>query len=153
MLRWDEDLPLGAGLPSMAGATEWINGEAPAVGGQPVLVHFWAVSSPYSVRELPRLSRWASGYAALVLVGVHMPMREEDTDVRGVASVAREMGVGHPIAIDNEHAVAEAFRVPGVPSYYLFDSEGRLRFQQYGPGSETLGRAVEQVMMLAPPAE
>lgn len=153
MLHWEDDLPLGSPLPSLEGATDWLHRRPEIPEGKAVLVHFWTVSATYSVQELPRLSRWAAGYPHLLLVGVHLPLSERDLEPGPVTAVAQEMHIIHPIAMDNEHALKDAFGVKGVPSYFLFDASGTLRYHQLGPGSETLSRAVEEVMILATPPE
>lgn len=133
-------------LPELRGATEWINGEATkeSLAGKPVLVHFWAVSCYMCKDGLPKLNEWKSTLLrqyGVELVGVHMPRSEEDTDVNAVREAVARYGLEHPVAVDNGHAITDAFQNEYVPAYYLFDEQGQMRF--YGAGEKALN-LVEQ---------
>jgi thiol-disulfide isomerase/thioredoxin len=129
-------LRLGNPMPELTGATEWLNGE-PAQGdlrGSPVLVHFWAVSCHICHDNMPTLRKWRDEYGpkGLKLVGVHMPRQEEDMEVGKVRDEVKAMDVTEPVAIDNTHAMADAFQNKFVPAYFLFDREGNLKSRTAG---------------------
>jgi len=146
-------LRLRTPMPSLAGATEWIGGgpvDAADLQGHVTLVHFWAVSCAYCKPHLPIIAQWKESYEkrGVRFVSVHMPRREEDTDVSLVRKVVEESGLQHPTAVDNMHAIAEAFENEFVPSYYVFDDKGQLRLYMSGekvlPNVQaTLDRLVE----------
>ncbi len=124
-------------LPAFDGVTEWVNGETSkaAVVGKPVLVHFWAVSCYLCKESLPMLNIWREQYGAqygLQVIGVHMPRSEKDLDIASAKAVISEYELAHPVIIDNDHAVAEAFQNEYVPAFYLFDQQGQLRHFQAG---------------------
>ncbi len=129
-------LRLGSPMPALSGATEWLNGE-PAqsdLRGSPVLVHFWAVSCHICHDNMPALRKWRDEYGArgLKLVGIHMPRQEEDMDVAKVREEVKAMDVTEPCAIDNTHAMADAFENKFMPAYFLFDREGNLKSRTAG---------------------
>ena len=129
-------LRLGSPMPALSGATEWLNGE-PAQGdprGSPVLVHFWAVSCHICHDNMPTLRKWRDEYGprGLKLVGIHMPRQEEDMDVAKVREEVKAMDVTEPCAIDNTHAMADAFENKFMPAYFLFDREGNLKSRTAG---------------------
>ena len=129
-------LRLGTPMPMLSGATEWLNGE-PAPGdlrGSPVLVHFWAVSCHICHDNMATLRKWRDEYGprGLKPVGIHMPRQEEDMDVAKVREEVKAMDVTEPCAIDNTHAMADAFQNKFMPAYFLFDREGNLKSRTAG---------------------
>src|SRR5262249_34006419 len=71
-------LPVEGDLPSLDGATGWLNSPplTPAgLRGNVVLVNFWTYTCINWLRQLPYLRAWAGKYAGhgLVLIGVHTP--------------------------------------------------------------------------------
>jgi len=130
-------LKLRTPMPDLSGATEWLGGEpvTPAsLAGHVTLVHFWAISCGVCKPHLPVLLEWKKKYAdrGVRFVSVHMPRREEDTNVEEVKKAIEQYGIDHPTAVDNMHALAEAFQNEYVPGYYVFDEQGQLRLYMSG---------------------
>jgi thiol-disulfide isomerase/thioredoxin len=145
-------LRLGTPIPDLTGATLWINGTVlpETLGGQVVLVHFWAVSCHLCHENMPTLKRWHEEYGpqGLTLVAMHMPRQESDLDVERVREDIRSLGVTEPCGIDNKLAVADAFE-----NYFLFDREGHLRGRTAGAvGLQTLESALKRQFKEAQPA-
>lgn len=129
-------LRLGSPMPELSGATEWLNGE-PAqddLRGSPVLVHFWAVSCHICHDNMPTVRKWRDEYGprGLKLVAIHMPRQEDDMDVAKVREDVKALDVTEPCAIDNTHAMADAFQNKFMPAYFLFDREGNLKSRTAG---------------------
>lgn len=84
--------------------------------------------------RMPALHALRERYAprGLRLVAIHMPRQESDTDVAAVREEVRALGIVDPCAIDNEHALADAFENRFLPAFFLFDCEGRLRSRAAG---------------------
>lgn len=143
-------------MPELQGVTEWVNGETSKqeLTGQPVLVHFWAISCYMCKESLPVLNEWRDKYGEqynLKLVGIHMPRSEKDTDIGAVKDAINQYGLKHPIAIDNDHAVTDAFQNEYVPAYYLFDAEGQMRF--FGAGEKAIGMVEQRLHKILGPKE
>ncbi|BAS27220.1 redoxin domain-containing protein [Limnochorda pilosa] len=122
-------------LPSLEGATAWLNGKPETVGGgRPVFVHFWAVSCPVCKESMPQVNGWRDTYAprGLQVISVHMPLRETDTDLGQVRETAEGLGITQPVAVDSELAISDRFENQYTPAYYVFDGEGKLRHYQAG---------------------
>ncbi|WP_274363398.1 redoxin domain-containing protein [Paenibacillus thermotolerans] len=124
-------------LPEFQGVTEWVNGEVAKseLEGKPVLVHFWAVSCYMCKESLPLMNEWRKKYEqqyGLRMIGVHMPRSEADTDIAAVKETIEQYHLEHPVIVDNEHAVTDAFQNEFVPAYYLFDGNLQLRHFQAG---------------------
>jgi len=135
-------------LPNLEGITAWINGDISSeqLAGKPVLVYFWSVSCDICRESLPRLSAWREKLAdpfQLNLIGIHMPRSAQDMDIDAVKDAAEQYGIKHPIAVDNQLAVTDAFRNQCVPAYYLFDAQGLMRF--YGTGEKTVGMLEQRI--------
>lgn len=124
-------------LPDFQGVTEWVNGEVnkTELKGRPVLIHFWAVSCHMCKESLPQINEWRDKYGKefnLQVIGVHMPRSEKDTDIEQVKETISKYDLTHPIMVDNEHSITDAFENEYVPAYYLFDGESQLRHFQAG---------------------
>jgi thiol-disulfide isomerase/thioredoxin len=134
-------LPLGARprLPGFDGATGWLNAEplTPAdLHGKVVLVDFWTFTCINWIRTLPYLRSWAATYGAhgVVVVGVHTPEFGLEHDVDSVRRAGRRFGIDHPVALDNDYAVWNAFANQYWPALYIADAEGRIRHEHFGEG-------------------
>ena len=122
-------------MPSLEGATEWINGAAEeatgSVKGQPTLIHFWSVSCGICKENMPRVSEWRDKYKdeGLRVIAVHMPRYPADQDMEAVREAINKFNITEACAIDNEHKLRDAFQNEHgyVPAYYLYDAEGKLR--------------------------
>jgi thiol-disulfide isomerase/thioredoxin len=130
-------LPIGTCLPSLGGATDWLNEPmgSEALIGRPTLVQFWAMSCPVCKINMPGVLRFLETYArdGLQLVSVHMPRMDSDMDLAAVRTAADELDLTGPCAIDNAHTVGDLFQTGGVwPCYFLFDAEGKLRSRAAG---------------------
>ena len=152
-------LRLGTDLPSLNGATDWLNGDlsqASALKG-PLLVHFWAVSCYLCKNNLPKLAAWREEYRSkgLQFLAVHMPRQEEDTDLEAVKKALSEFGITEICAVDNEHLVKDAFgnEEAWVPAYFLFDESGKLKSRAAGEnGVGIIGTALERMFSATVPA-
>ena len=156
---------IGTEMPSLAGGTEWFNGtQAHAESesqGRPTLVHFWSVSCGICKDNMPRIGEWRDELKeqGLNVVAVHMPRYEADTDVESVRAAISTYQITEPCAVDNEHALREAFQNDQgyVPAYYLFDRAGKLRGFAAGERGldllkATLDRVMAQEQVAAPTA-
>lgn len=144
-------LRLGSPLPSLEGATDSFNttGFDPAtLKGQPVLVHFWAVSCHICHEVMHEVVAYRDQYRdqGLRVVGVHMPKQESDLSIEKVASDVEQMGLTHPMLVDGKHAITEQFQNQFVPAFFLFDREGNLFFRAAGDkGLQNLKPKLEQL--------
>jgi len=146
---------IGTPMPSLDGATEWFNGtQAHAeveAKGHPTLVHFWSASCAICKDNLPRVAQWRDEKKdqGLLVIAVHMPRYEADTDVERVHDLTVEHHLLEPVAVDNEHKLREAFQNDQgfVPAYYLFDAEGKLKSFAAGErGLDMLKSALERLL-------
>lgn len=141
-IHGERSMPMRIGdeMPSMEGATAWLNGSLEDTLGQakgkPVLVHFWAVSCGICKEKMPQLQELKAKYGArgLQTIAVHMPRYEADTDLDTVSKAITANGIDEPTAVDSLHKLKDAFQNEQgwVPVYYLFDADGKLKTRAAG---------------------
>jgi thiol-disulfide isomerase/thioredoxin len=139
-------------LAALDGASVWLNSEpltAAGLRGRAVLVDFWTYSCVNWLRTLPYVSAWAERYRdrGLVVVGAHAPEFGFEHDLANVRRAAGELGVSHPVVIDNDFSIWRAFENHYWPAVYLVDRDGRVGFHHFGEGAyEETERAVQQLV-------
>jgi cytochrome c biogenesis protein CcdA/thiol-disulfide isomerase/thioredoxin len=145
-------LPDEGSLPSLAGATEWIN-SAPltpeGLRGKVVLVDFWTYSCINCLRTLPYVRAWAEKYkdAGLVVVGVHAPEFAFEKQPANVRRATKDLGIGFPVAVDSNYAIWRAFGNQYWPAFYVVDAQGRIRHHQFGEGQYAKSEQVIQQLL------
>jgi thiol-disulfide isomerase/thioredoxin len=122
-----------------SGNNAWLNSaplNADALHGKVVLVNFWTYSCINSLRPLPYVRSWAEKYksAGLVVVGVHTPEFAFEKDRANVATAVRDLKLQHPIVMDSDSRIWQAFRNDAWPAFYLIDGSGRIRNRYAGEG-------------------
>jgi thiol-disulfide isomerase/thioredoxin len=133
-------IPDQAELASLGRANEWLNSPpltAPALRGKVVLIDFWTYTCINWLRTLPYVRAWDEKYRSqgLVVIGVHAPEFAFEKNMNNVRWAVKEMRVGYPVAVDNEHVIWRAFRNQYWPALYFIDAQGRVRHQHFGEGS------------------
>ncbi len=133
------DLPVEGQLPSLSGATGWLNSPrltAADLRGKVVLVDFWTYTCINWLRTLPYVRAWAERYKdhGLVVIGVHTPEFDFEHDLDSVRQAATDLQVDYPIAIDNDYAIWDAFDNRYWPALYFVDAQGRIRHHRFGEG-------------------
>ncbi|HEX7091908.1 MAG TPA: redoxin domain-containing protein [Longimicrobiales bacterium] len=107
--------------------------------GTPMLVAFWSRYCPASFAQLDELARVASRLEA---EGV--PVVTLSTE--GPATLRQFMegkGYRFPVFIDAERDAAAAFDTPALPTYFVLDDAGRIRFAHHD-----VSRVIRQVAAL-----
>lgn len=147
-------LKIGAGMPSLDGATEWFGATQAHVlaesSGHPTLVHFWSIGCDICKENMERIAGWREKYQTegLRVIAVHMPRYESETDTEAVRDAITQHNIAEPCAIDNRHKLRDAFENEEgyVPAYYLFDAEGKLRSFAAGErGLDVLAPALDRL--------
>jgi len=139
-------------LPSLEGATAWINGEVKPeeLRGLPVVLSFWSVSCYLCHDSAEQFAQWRDKYTkhGVAFIAVHQPRSEDELDVDAVTKDAlEEMKLSQPVAIDNTHTIVDRFENQFVPSFYVFNRKHELRhFQAGGKGFERIEAAIERVL-------
>jgi len=147
-----EALPVEGALPSLAGATGWLNSTPltpAALRGKVVLVDFWTYSCINCLRSLPYVEAWYDKYKdhGLVIIGVHSPEFAFEKDPSNVAAAVKRLGVRYPVALDSDYAIWQGFNNEYWPADYFIDAQGRIRHHYFGEGGYAEGEdAIRQLL-------
>lgn len=127
---------IGDPLPEWGAPTLWINGETKGMekgGNKVTLIHFWSISCYFCKRAMSELNQYRDFYQEnLTVISVHFPRSEHDLNIELVKKTVEEYKMTQSIYVDHEFQLAKAFSNEYVPSYYLFDQAGKLRYYQAG---------------------
>ena len=145
-------LPVEGRLPSLGGATEWLNSQpltVESLRGKVVLVDFWTFSCINSLRTLPYIRAWAAKYKdmGLVIIGVQAPEFAFEKNIDNVRWAVKEMRLEYPIAIDNDLAIWNAFDNQAWPALYFVDAWGNIRHHYFGEGEYAQAETIIQQLL------
>jgi thiol-disulfide isomerase/thioredoxin len=120
-------------------ATEWLNSPpqtATDLRGKVVVVQFWTYTCVNWRRTLPYMRAWSAKYRDqdLVVIGVHTPEFDFEENAQNVRTQLGVMHIDYAVAIDNQHAIWNAFHNVYWPALYLLDPQGNIRYRQFGEG-------------------
>jgi thiol-disulfide isomerase/thioredoxin len=147
-----DDLPIEGALPSLAGATEWLNSPPltpEGLRGKVVLIDIWTYSCINCLRAIPYVRAWADKYRdqGLVVIGVHAPEFAFEKNVKNVRAAVADLKIDYPVAIDNDYAIWRAFNNQYWPAHYFIDAQGRIRHHHFGEGDYAESeRAIQQLL-------
>jgi hypothetical protein len=145
-------LPIEGELPSLGGATGWLNSRpltAAGLRGNAVLINFCTYTCINWLRSLPYVRAWSETYRdrGLIVIGVHTPEFPFEKDIENVRRALRGIRVEFPIAIDNDYAIWRAFNNQYWPALYFIDTAGRIRHHHFGEGAyEPSERVIQQLL-------
>src|SRR3954451_8542249 len=126
-------------MPSLGGATEWLNSEplaSPELRGDVVLVNFWTLTCINWLRQEPHVRAWSRAYRddGLVVIGVHTPEFSFEHEIDRVRQATKERAIDYPVTVDNDYAIWSAFDNRYWPALYFADADGIIRDQHFGEG-------------------
>jgi thiol-disulfide isomerase/thioredoxin len=126
-------------MPSLAGATGWVNSEpleSDELRGRVVLVNFWTLTCINWLRQEPYVRAWSNAYRddGLIVIGVHTPEFSFEHDIALVRRAVEARDIDYPVAADNEYAVWSAFSNHYWPALYFVDVDGAMRDEHFGEG-------------------
>jgi thiol-disulfide isomerase/thioredoxin len=147
------ELPVEGRLAPFDRASGWLNSDPltpEGLRGRVVLVDFWTYTCINWIRTLPYVRAWAAKYAdaGLTIVGVHTPEFGFERDLDNIVAHTRGLGVEHPVAIDSDYGVWQAFANHFWPAVYLADNQGRIRFHHFGEGEYAMTEMVIQQLLI-----
>ena len=148
----NEALPVEGAAPSLDGAVEWLNSKpltTEQLKGKVVVVDFWTYSCINCLRAIPYVRAWAEKYRdhGLVVIGVHAPEFAFERNVDNVKKAITTLGIGYPVAIDNEYKIWRAFENEYWPAHYFIDAKGQIRHHHFGEGDYDESEQVIQQLL------
>ncbi|MEO5713558.1 MAG: redoxin family protein [Luteolibacter sp.] len=134
----------GQSMPKLAqllpGAT------VPNTSGKVVLVDFWASWCGPCKQSFPALNQLQAKYGSkgLVIIGIGV-----DDEAAKYKSFADNMKASFPVVHDSGHQAAAFFNPPSMPSSYLVDRKGTIRFVHTGfRGDKTVAEYTTEIEAL-----
>ena len=122
--------------------------------GKVVLVDFWATWCEPCTKELPELEKLQQQFAArdVVVVGISI-----DRERKNALDLAGSLKLKFKLLHDPEGKVAEVYDPPKMPSSYVIDRDGVVRFVNEGFSGATdvakLRRELEQLSQVKAPSD
>jgi peroxiredoxin len=115
-----------------------------ALRGKVVVLDFWSSSCPPCLRQIPDLEALSAriGGDDLVVVGINA----EGAPLEAVREFARTRRIGYPLVVD-PGPVSRAYRVERLPTLYVIDRAGDIRWSHegYAPARD-LTRVVRELL-------
>lgn len=147
-------LPVEGQLPSLAGATGWLNSDPlspESLRGSPVLLEFWTFTCINWLRTLPYIRSWYEKYRhdGLVVLGVHTPEFDVERDIEHVRQAAVRMRIEYPIAVDSDYRIWRALGNQYWPALYFADAHGQIRHHRFGEGEYEYSEIIIQLLLKA----
>ena len=127
-------------LPPLDRLGPWINRPPltrEQLKGKVVLVDFWTYSCINCLRAIPYVRAWHERYAkdGLVIIGAHAPEFAFEREPANVRKAVRDLGIGYPVALDNDFNLWRGFNNRYWPAHYFIDAQGRIRYHHFGEGN------------------
>jgi sugar lactone lactonase YvrE/thiol-disulfide isomerase/thioredoxin len=124
------DQPPAPELESKAG---WLNTDRPLrlsdeLKGHVVLLDFWTYCCINCMHVLPDLEYLEKKYAdqPFVVIGVHSAKFRNETDREAIRNAIFRYGVHHPVIIDTQFRLWNAYGAKGWPSFAVVGADGKL---------------------------
>ncbi len=97
--------------------------------GDVILLNFWASWCGPCREEMPELEKLQQKYQALgfKVMGVNVETAPEKAQ-----AFLKNLNITFPILLDSEQTVSKTYQVEAMPTTYLMDRQGKLRFLHKG---------------------
>jgi len=120
--------------------------------GKVVVLNFWASWCPPCLREMPSMERLRVKMKGQPLEIVALASAEGPDDVKGFLS---KMQLGFPILLDADGSNTKRWKVFALPTTFLLDAKGRVRYVLTGPVEWDEGEALRIIesMLAEPPVK
>jgi peroxiredoxin len=145
--------PATIGQPAPVYTAQQLDGTPVALAdlsGDVVLLNVWATWCKPCREEIPALDSLHREFGArgLRVTGVSIDVISDTAEIAGFA---RQLGASYALWLDPDDKVSSTFRAIGVPSTYLIDRNGVLRWRHMGPvrASDTALRALLDSVLTA----
>jgi thiol-disulfide isomerase/thioredoxin len=116
-----------------------------------VLLNFWATWCPPCQKEMPSLDRLRQKMAGKPLVILALDSAEPPDDVKAFLS---RMKPGFEVLLDPDGVNTRRWKVFALPTSFLLDAEGHVRYVLTGPTEWDEGEAMQviEAMLAQQPA-
>lgn len=113
--------------------------------GKVVLLNFWASWCPPCLQEMPSMERLRLKMAGRPLEIVALDSAETPAEVKAYLS---RMKLGFPVLLDPDGSNTRRWKVFALPTTFLLDGKGQLRYVLTGPTEWDEGEALQVIESL-----
>lgn len=142
----------GAGSTAAEISATYVTGEGPKsladAKGKVVILDFWATYCGPCKKSFPKYQELVDqfgGDLAVIAVSVDEP---GDVSEDKLKDFAKETGVKFTLLWDKEHKTADAYKPPKMPTSFVLDKEGNVKFQHAGYESGEESKIADEVKSL-----
>ena len=98
------------------------------LGGKPMMLIFWNTWCTVCMKELPKINRLAErfGPKEAAILAVNTGLNDSESKAR---AYWKKHGYVFPVGFDHSFEIGKAFKVRGVPTVFLVDSKGVVRYK------------------------
>lgn len=131
---WAGDLKPYSGAPLPNFTLEDLQGKQHTLNdlkGKVVMVNFWATYCTPCIKEMPSMQRLNNKFKGKPFQILAIDMAEERADIDAFMKRFK-IAVNFPILLDTEGEVVEAWMVSAVPTTFIIDPQGTIRYALYG---------------------
>ncbi|MFK8027060.1 MAG: redoxin family protein [Gammaproteobacteria bacterium] len=135
-------------------AQRWINSsplKTEDLKGKVVLLDIWTYGCWNCYRSIPWLNSLEKkfGHDDFIIVGIHTPEFDHETEREKVIEKCEEFKVTHPVMMDNDFAYWKALRNRYWPTFYVADKHGVVKGVYIGETHEGDKRAHQVENLIA----
>jgi len=113
--------------------------------GKVVVLNFWASWCPPCLREMPSMERLRVKMEGRPLSIVALDSAETATEVKAFLT---KMKLGFPILLDPDGVNTKRWKVFALPTSFVLDAKGRVRYVLTGPTEWDEGEALQAIETL-----
>lgn len=107
--------------------------------GKPLLLVFWNTWCDDCLKDLPEISHLARefGPKGLAVLAINTALNDSESKAR---AYWKKYGYQFPTGFDQSFEIGKAFTLRGVPTVFLIDSKGVVRYKNSQPPKEMAAR-------------
>jgi peroxiredoxin len=97
--------------------------------GQRVMLNFWATWCPPCRAEMPDMEKFYQKKGVAILA---VNLTETEATMQDIHDFVDEFGLTFPILLDKKIEVATTYQIGPIPTSYMIDSDGIIRYKTLG---------------------
>jgi DNA-binding beta-propeller fold protein YncE len=139
--------------PDFTGADGWLNTDKPIsikdLKGHVVILDFWTYCCINCMHVFPDLKYLEHKYKdkPLVVIGVHSGKFDQEKDAQHIRNAVLRHNIDHPVAVDSDYKIWNAYGVRAWPTLVVIDPEGNVVGGVSGEGHrDTLDQVVAKLL-------